>query len=156
MADGIAIWSRKPLRQKRILLDMVEAAYESRLQFYLQGYIEYKIETLLRYNPYSFTLTKDAPENRPMIFHICPFEEQQFGIGRWIDTRFFNKKGEKIIEHELYRLAVSEDLDNEMTFHFSFHYLKINKDQFITMADYIIDWELIKEAYPKGFKEDWY
>lgn len=156
MADGIAIWCKKPVHQKKILLDMVEAAYESRLQFYLHGYDEYVFNELIHYNPYSFTLTKDAPDNRPMIFHICPFEVQQFGIGKWIDTRFFNKKGEIILEPELYHLAVSEDMDSEMTFHFSFHYLKINKNQFITMADYIIDWELIKKAYSKGFKEGWY
>lgn len=156
MSSGIVIWSRKPVHQERTFFDMLKVAYESRLQFYLHGYSQYEYKGKIDCTPYSFTLSKDVPDNRPMIFGFSQYEEQQFGIEKWIDTRFFNKKGEEIIEHELYRLAVSEDLDNEMTFHFSFHYLKINKDQFITMADYIIDWELIKEAYPKGFKEDWY
>lgn len=42
MADGIVIWSRTPVHQRKTFFDSVEAAYESRLQFYLHGYSQYQ------------------------------------------------------------------------------------------------------------------
>lgn len=44
MADGIAIWSKKPVQQKKILLDMVLAAYEANIPFNCEGNIAYEFE----------------------------------------------------------------------------------------------------------------
>ncbi len=156
MGMGLIIWSKKPVHQKETLLGMVEAAYDGCLQFQLQGYRKYVANDSTLYNPGQFVLQNDNPNHTPMIFHICNLEEQQNGICKWEDTKFINIKNKTIIEPLLYRLAVSEDLDNEMTFYFSYHYLKKHKKQLLSMSDYLIDWSMISKAFKEGYTENWY
>lgn len=157
MADGIVIWSNKPVDQKNILLDMVEAAYESNLPFNCEGSKTYEYNGIKKIYPDQFTIKKNKYEWRTsMIFHICNYEEQKFGIGKWENVRLISSDGDNIIFPELYRIAVSEDSDNEMTFNFSYHYLKLNKAHIISISDYIVDWNLINAVYKYGFNENWY
>lgn len=157
MADGIAIWSKKPVQQKKILLDMVLAAYEANIPFNCEGNIAYEFEGQQKIYPNQFTLTKTkGKEVDFMIFHIAYYEKQKYGFGKWENIRLKNQFGEPIIYPILYRITVSEDLEDEMTFNFAYHYLKLNKAHFITIYDFIVDWNLINAVYKFGFKDYWY
>lgn len=157
MADGIAIWSKKPVQQKKILLDMVLAAYEANIPFNCEGNIAYEFEGQQKIYPNQFTLTKIKGEEVDfMIFHISNYEEQKYGIENWENVNFINHFGNQITFPLLYRITVSEDMDNELTFHFSYHYLQLNKEHVISFSDYLVDWDLINAVYKFGFKENWY
>lgn len=156
MGIGLAIWSKIPVHHKEVLLDMVEAAYDACLQFQLQGYRKYVINNNDLYKPGQFVLQNDNPEHTPMIFHICDLESQQHGICKWENTKFVTIENKTIVEPLLYRLTVSEDLDFEMTFYFSYHYLKKHKDQIISISDYLVDWPVISKAFEEGYSDNWY
>lgn len=54
-----------------------------------------------------------------MIFYIAYYEKQKYGFGKWENIRLKNQFGEPIIYPILYRITVSEDLEDEMTFNFA-------------------------------------
>ncbi|MFZ4544658.1 MAG: hypothetical protein ACOYOA_11445 [Saprospiraceae bacterium] len=156
MAVGIVLWSKKPVHHKKMLMKMVEASYESDIPFYCHGVLSYMNKGKKKFYPNQFTLMHKDEKSIFMIFHICPIEEQKNGLCKCIDAKFTLLDESKIAFPELYQLAASENMDNEMTFYFSYHYLKKNKDHIISFYDYLIDWELINHAHKNGFEEDWY
>lgn len=156
MADGIVIWSKIPVPQKDIALNLIKSAYESRLGIIMDTYKDYKLDGIHRFYPSYFLIYAEKSERINMIFHLSRLEEQESGDEKWLDINFVNSKGDNITMFDLYRLAVSESLDQEMCFHLIYHYLRSNNNHLISIYDYLIDWELMQSIYANGFSLNWF
>jgi hypothetical protein len=156
MATGIVIWSKIPVPQKDIALNLIKSAYESRLGITMESYKDYELDGKHGYYPSYFLLFADGNLEKYMIFHIHCLEGQESGDEKWLDINFVNSKGENITMFDLYRLAVSESLDQEMCFHLIYHYLRSNNNHLISIYDYLIDWELMQSIYADGFSLNWF
>ncbi|MEZ4918774.1 MAG: hypothetical protein R2792_06660 [Saprospiraceae bacterium] len=156
MGVGLVIWSKTPVHQKEILMDMVEAAYDGCLLFQLQGYKTYDRKGDTLFAPGEFVLQNENPSRSFMVFYICNFDDQQSGKCEWVDTKFITVKNETIVEPLLYRLAVSEDADFDISYYFAYHYLKKNQEQFLSFSEYLLTWDMMNKAFADGFTENWY
>jgi hypothetical protein len=155
MSASLSIWSKEPTLQKKTLFGILDAAYESRLMFYIDGYNRYQYKNMSIFSPSTLTISKDVSDNIPMLFGISPIEAQTWGSDKYENQSFKDYHGISIIFPCIYQLACSENIDYEMSFQLTYFYLMKNPDHLIRCESTLFDWETIKEVYQKGYSEGW-
>jgi len=155
MADGLVLWSGRPIHHKKVLMDMAKAAYDSGIDFYAEGCNSYDVENVKCSDCKEVTLLADTIGHDSMIFHISDYNDQVHGTEKWADTLFVSPmKGNKNMPI-LYRLAASEGFDSEIAFYFTYHYLKLNSDHFVSISGFLLDWEYLDIIFSEGFVSGW-
>jgi hypothetical protein len=155
MSASLSIWSNEPTETKKTFFGILDAAFESRLPFYLHDFTKYKLNGIDHYYPYSFTIHDEKPENVPMIFHFSTLEDQTGGSEKYENITLVDYHGTKINFPCLYQLVGTENVDYEMSFHLTYHYLMKNQTHLIRCESTLFDWETIKEVYQRGYFEGW-
>lgn len=134
---------------------MTEAAYDSSIDFCVAGCKSYEADGTKHLECEEFTLLANAVGHDPMIFHVSNYNDQVHGTEKWINTLFASPiKGSRNMPI-LYRLAASEGFDNEIAFYFTYYYLKLNTDHFVSISGFLLDWEYLSLIFPEGFTSDW-
>lgn len=152
MGISFSILSNKKQKPKKVLLDLVSAAYQSKLRFYINKVDEINVSGKKELIPNSFTIENNGKEETPMIFHFLPFNEQIPIPTKYQSYNDINGNLKTI--EGIFDFVSSEDTDVRMAYDLAYFYLKKNKNHLIDI-EFIFGWEEIKAIRKNGFNERW-